>query len=229
MSSSFSAWVIGFTIFGFLGAIAVIAGVVFESAEMLSKLGREKKYRRKILSWLRWIEGVFGEERRRKLISVLKYIEERSDPFEMAGFILMVGGLSVELLGSGTAEILQFKENSEQATKIEVLRKQNDELEIRLQPRRITPTQQGAFIEFLKNTPKGAVRMVVRDLPWETQDFADDIYDALIAAGFTVPEKIERNENILPVFVKPGFDLEIIMKKGLFLPISLLRLSKEYL
>lgn len=73
----------------------------------------------------------------------------------------------------------------------------------KLQDRMITETQRTNFINFLRNAPKGPVRMMVGNLPLETRNYADAIHDMLFDAGYPTPNKIEKQEkhpDFLPNF-----------------------------
>ena len=72
-----------FSYLGYVGAASVFIGAVFEGAELIVKLGRKKKYRK-----------LFGKDKRREIVSCIKFLKPRILPFEAIGFAMMVLGLA---------------------------------------------------------------------------------------------------------------------------------------
>jgi hypothetical protein len=92
---------------------------------------------------------------------------------------------------AGIAELKAGEANERAANselKVEELRKQNAELTIRLQPRRITQQQRDKFIELLKNSPKFPVKIFVGRKDTETDNYAKQMREMLNCAGFGIGE-----------------------------------------
>jgi hypothetical protein len=143
---------------GLWGFVFVWVGVAGEGIEIFIKLFRPKLYERKKLC-LDVIGAVF--------------------------WIVLVMALAVEFLGNVKAMRIADAENTrldglasaatERAAnaelKVEQLRKENAQLEIKLQPRRITAAQREKFIELLKDSPKCPVKIFVGREDDETPPF----------------------------------------------------------
>jgi hypothetical protein len=184
MLSNASSLILFFSLLGYFGAVMVIIGVVLEAAELIVKWGGKRKFRK-------WIGDAFLKSRRRKVVWCVKYIKPRILPYETLGFVLLFIGLAIELIGSGTAERIQSKENASlEATnmlislRIEELRKANDELETKSRWREITQKQKENFIKSTKNVRKFGIRVRYGTHDAEVQSFGVMIMEMLNSAGF---------------------------------------------
>ena len=188
MLSNASSLILFFSLLGYFGAVMVIIGVVLEAAELIVKWGGKKKFRK-------WVGDVFLKSRRRKVVWCVKHIKPRILPYETLGFVLLFFGLAIELIGSGTAERIQSRENASlEATnmlislRVEELRESNDELESKMHWRKITPEQIKDFIFLTEKLPKFPVKIMVQYGNNEAFQFASQIRLMLDAAGYKQPE-----------------------------------------
>ncbi len=127
MDSNLTFLVDAFSLLGWVGAILVILGVGLEACELFVKWGKKRKFRI-------WISHIFLKPRRRNAVLLLKYVEPKLLPYETLGFVLLFIGLAIELIGSGTAERMQSKENAilestntQLSFNVEELRQQNND------------------------------------------------------------------------------------------------------
>jgi hypothetical protein len=145
-------WIDFFSWVGGTGAMIVIIGISLETAELLIKFKHEIKCRK-------WVVRKYGKKWRRELILCGKWLKPNLFwPFEVLGFAILFVGLVVEMVGTISAERLQSRENAILEStnvllslQVEELRKKNDELEAKTNPRIITPQQIEDFI-FLTKT-----------------------------------------------------------------------------
>jgi hypothetical protein len=155
---------------GILLVLFGVAGeVIFDWGEMKGRLACAKR-----LSALVLIAGLILE-----FSEAAKSDKDVSSAIERAGIAEQKAG-----------EANERAANSE--LKVEELRKQNAELAIRLQPRRITQQQKNKFIEILKNDPKCPVKVFVGRRDAETYNYAVQMREMLNSAGFGTGE----DENI---------------------------------
>jgi len=187
MTSSDSAWLSFWSGLAVIGCIVVVIGVVLEGAEYFVKWGKKKRFRK-------WVGAVFNDDRRRLVVSWVKYIKPRILPIETVGFTMLVFGLAVELLGGFAAGRMQSKENSELETtntqlslQIEELHSNNLALQAKLQPRIITDRQITNFIFLTEYLPKFPVRVEVAMPSEETASFAWQVRRMLNKATFPTP------------------------------------------
>lgn len=101
-SSALSAW----GALADLGCFLVIVGIVGESAELLVKWGKKKRFR----------DGFslrFDEKNRRKLVLLIKVIKPKILPVETVFVGMVVTGLAIEFLGTHKANGILYKNNSD--------------------------------------------------------------------------------------------------------------------
>lgn len=90
--------------------------------------------------------------------------------------------------------------NAQLSLQIEALRSNNLALELKLQPRIITPTQITNFIFLTEKIPKFPIRVSVGDANNETFQFALQIRGLLNKAGYEVPDSDKNSLNgIFPI------------------------------
>jgi hypothetical protein len=69
-------------------------------------------------------------------------------------------------------------------------------LQAKLQPRTITVKQREDFINILKNSPKGQIRIGIRHPDKEVSDFTDQVCDMLTNAGFQIQSVMNYPNNL---------------------------------
>lgn len=120
--------------------------------------------------------------------------------FEKCSVLVLIFGLAIELLahsvtshisGVITAGLNEEAGNARKAAgeaieRAEELRKKNIELESKLQPRMITQEQREKFIDSLKSSPKGPIRIQYGNPNNETWIFIFQLRGMLDEAGFGV-------------------------------------------
>ena len=162
----------------------VIVGVALEASELIVKWGSKKKFRK-------WIGDVFSRARRRRIVWCVKYIKPKILPYETLGFVLLLIGLAIELIGSSTAERMQAEENSQLELKnglislqVAQLTATNLELQAKLQPRIITSKTISDFIFLTEKIQKIEIKIHASQFGDDTMGFAAGIRDMLDAAKF---------------------------------------------
>ena len=106
MESSSSTLINIFAAIGYLGAAIVIIGIVGESSEILKESLKEKNFRKGIKRHLskRWLFCLF---------CFFKLAKLKPLRWKVIAVLFVVGGLAIEWIGGGTAELMQTRENEE--------------------------------------------------------------------------------------------------------------------
>lgn len=140
------------------GCIVVVFGVVLEGAEHLVKFKSQLKCRR-------WVANVVDRRARTRLVLVAKYLKPNLHKFEAIGFLILVGGLAMEILGEFSAGWMQSRENAQLENtnywltlQIEELRSNNIALETELRgqdPYKQPITSLSATVSFTVMEPNG--------------------------------------------------------------------------
>lgn len=171
MFFAFSELVSVSVLVGFISGGVVVVGIVLEGAELIVKWGRKKKFRN-------WVGEIFGEEKRRRIVSCVKYSKPKILPFESIGFAMIVAGLTVEWISGTTAEIMQSKENGELEStnvqlslNVEELRKENNDFAIAQSPRQIDEFSLEQALEKIH----GMNFIIVNSPDWEPNRLASSI------------------------------------------------------
>jgi hypothetical protein len=188
MLSSFFSSLDGWAWLALIGAFMVIPGVMLEGAEYIVKWSKNKTFRR----CFRWS---IGTPTLLEFLCIAKTVEKLLLPVESLGFLVLVFGLAVEIIGSFFSNRLQTRENFELSQsninltlRIEELRSNNLVLEKELQPRTITIDQITNFIFLTAKMPKFKVRVAAGVSSDEVSSFAWQIREMLNKAGFGVPD-----------------------------------------
>jgi hypothetical protein len=193
-----------------LGFLAVIVGVIGESAELVVKWGRKRRLRK----WL-------NKHIRRQLVFLVKTVDPRLLPVETAFFIVLVIGLAAEFLGSHMAMQIADRESArlnaeagqarkdagaaiERAANVEstnlVLRAKVAQLELKLQPRRITMEQVRAFVYLAENIEKIPIKIVITTSGPEESTFASDLREMFTYAGFKTNSSVNNTPVEIDLF-----------------------------
>jgi hypothetical protein len=104
MTAFDSALLNAFTWLARIGSLLVILGCFLEAAELIISWARKSNFRK-------WIEVIFGNSWRRKIVFSVKFIEPRILKFETLGFAILFIGLGLELFSSFEVESIQSRES----------------------------------------------------------------------------------------------------------------------
>jgi hypothetical protein len=110
----------------------------------------------------------------------------RGKTWEIFWEYVLILGLGIELC----ALAVSIPEDLKLSQRIEELRKANDELEAKMQPRIITARQRADFKTSLANIRKGQVKIGVRNPDNETLDFVEQVHDLLVDSGFIIESQM---------------------------------------
>ena len=106
MESSSDIFINIFAAIGYIGAAIVIIGIAGESKEILEKLLKKRAFRKSA-------KRAFGRKPLFVFICFSKLGKQNHLRWQVFAILFVIGGLSIEWVGGGTAELMQTKENEE--------------------------------------------------------------------------------------------------------------------
>ena len=119
--------------------------------------------------------------------------DTRKLKIEKAGWLILVVGLAMEFLGDQFAKRIADRETARLAVlagnanrTAEELRATNLVMQLKLQPRRITPSQVTNFVFLTEHVTKIPIKVTMGASEGDTGNFAGQLRAALISAGFGI-------------------------------------------
>lgn len=187
MTASDASWLKFWEVFATIGFILVIIGVVIEGVEHFKKFSKRESARKLQIEKIGWLVLVAGlameflgdhmakriadKENRRLTGEAAQARKQAGDAIERAGIVNQLAAESNERSKQLEAQNL-------------VLRSNVAALEIKQQPRKITPTQVTNFIFLTERVAKIPIKICIGQEGEDTETYALQIRDMFNRAGF---------------------------------------------